>query len=168
MCRGVCVGVWGMYKPYCTDSALGGRMWAKRALLGGFWPIRTVRACFGGEDARMTSKCGTSMDRAHPDLSAPVHLEYRLSITFDSPPFFHPAAPAPALPPAPARRSIRPASRPPARTHQRPWLHSPSLSASQPGGSAHPPAVRSPQPTLAPLSARAGKGKGQRPRFMTQ
>ena len=110
-----------MYKPYCTDSALGGRMWAKRALLGGFWPIRTVRACFGGEDARMTPKCGTSMDRAHRDLSTPAR---RLCAGKGK---GQRARAGPDLGPGPSssRAPSSSPARPPARTNARARAHTP-------------------------------------------
>ena len=60
--------------PVGSGSALEGRKWAKKARLGGFWPIRRVHACFEAKDARKNPKCGTSMDRRHQDLSVPVQM----------------------------------------------------------------------------------------------
>ena len=156
--------------PVGSDSALGGRKWAKRALLGGFWPSRTVRACFGGEDARMTPKCGTSMDRAHRDLSAPVQLEYRLGIIFDSPPFVNPAAPAP--PSRPSCPPFHPPSQPSARPPSPEALASFPESVGVTARRQRPPTSRAPAttgtcPPIRPPGARrlcAGKGKGKRAR----
>ena len=60
--------------PVGSDLALEGRKCVKKALLDGVWPMLAVHAGFEGEDARKTPKCGTSMDRGHPDLSVPVQI----------------------------------------------------------------------------------------------